>query len=154
MLDQADAAQDDGAQDDLGDVGLGGQQAAELRPPHACHPADAPHARRDQALAVAEEVELAGELVDAVHVHGQRPAGRVLVDLDTALEDDEEIDAALAALEQHPAGRHRLDGRQARHARHLLVAELRKGLRLAGVGIARVERWIGGRRIQGHALFP
>ena len=38
VLDQADAAQDEGAHDDLGDVGLGGEQAPELDAVHAHHP--------------------------------------------------------------------------------------------------------------------
>ena len=63
VLEQADAPQDEGAHDDLGDVGLGGQQAAKLGAAGADHLSGRRHPTADQILAVAEQIELAGELI-------------------------------------------------------------------------------------------
>ena len=64
-----------------------------------------PRARADQHLALVEEVELAGELARAQDEEDLRQVVLVDVeDLDRAFEDDEEVDAAIAAREDRRAG--------------------------------------------------
>ena len=139
--DQADAAQDEGAHHDLADVGLVGDQPAELRPVHAHDPARHRGAAVHQDLAVVEEVELAGELALAMGV--EHALGAVVVgleDLDAAFEHEEEVDAALAAREHRRAGGQRLFLAVAGDARGHLHREPGEGLGLALVGIGGVGR--------------
>jgi hypothetical protein len=67
-------------------------------------------------------------------------------DLDPPLEDEEEVDAAIAALEEKGAFGNQLCGTVGGDALHHLVAQVGKGLRLPSHGVARVEvrsrRWI------------
>ena len=105
VADQADAAQDEGAHDDLADVRLAGDEAVEVR---ALHPHDArilAGAAAHQDGAVVEEVELAGELPRVVRGEDMRLPVLVQVEnLYRAVEHEEEVDAALAAGEEDRAG--------------------------------------------------
>ena len=145
VADQADAAQDERAHDDLADVGLGRDQAAEVGAAHAQQDAVLAGARADQHLALVEEVELAGELARAQDDEDLRRVVLVDVeDLDRSRDDDEEIDAAVAAREDRRARRDALLAAVARHPREHLGAEAREGLRLARDRVARVERGVEG----------
>src|SRR5204862_227780 len=62
VADQADAAQDERAHDDLADVGLARDEAAEVRALDAQQPARLAGAGADENLPIVEEVELAREL--------------------------------------------------------------------------------------------
>ena len=141
VLDEADAAQDEGAHDDLADVGLGGHQAAEVGPADAHHARRPGGAARDQDLAVVEEVHLAGELALAMHRDDAGRAMHVQVqDLDRSLQHQEEVDAALAAFEQQRAIGDVLGLAVGRHTIGEFGRQLREGLLLARIRVARVGR--------------
>ena len=60
-------------------------------------------------------------------------------DLDVALEHEEEVDAALAALEDERPLREPFLRAVGHNPRRHLLAQTREGLRLAGIGVARIE---------------
>ncbi len=129
------------AHDDLADVRFRRHQPAELRSRDAHQAAVGGGASVHQDLAIVEEIELAGELAIALHREDPGAAAFVqLEDLDASLEDQEEVDAALAALEeQRPGGDALLDA-EGGGARGLLGREPRKDLGFAFVGISAVGR--------------
>ena len=134
MADQADAAQDERAHDDLADVGLGRDEAAKVGALDAQQPARLAGARADEHLALVEEVELAGELARAQDDEDLRQVVLVDVeDLDRSLEDDEEVDVAVAAREDRRALGEALLAAVARDPRH----HLRSG---AGRSAPRADR--------------
>ncbi|HEY0525043.1 MAG TPA: hypothetical protein VGD08_16735 [Stellaceae bacterium] len=137
---EADAPQDEGAHDDLADIRLAGDQPAEIGAPHAHDPAVDADAAGNEDLAIVEQVEFARELAVGVHREDVFRAVLVVVeDLDRALDHEEEIDASLAPLEDRRAFRQALLGAVGGDPRRHLLAEPREGLRLAQVGIVRVE---------------
>ena len=118
---------------------------AHLPPVHAHPPA---HEDR----AIVEQVELAGELVVAVDGHDVRlSVGSGLVDLDEAVEHEEEVHSTVVSLEQDGALRQGLDGPELGHPPRLLAGQARKGLGFAGIGIRGVElRGLEKRRSSGQ----
>ena len=144
--DQPDAAQDERAHQDLGDVRLGGQHAAEVGTRHADDAAGDCGPSRHQDHAIVEQVDLAGELPVGVDGEHLRRAVHVMVeDLDRTLQHEEEIDRALATFE-HDRTRRQLDlAAIACDATGHFIAQPREDLRLARIGIGRVDRiGIGG----------
>lgn len=105
--DQTHAPQDEGTHDDLADVRFRGHHAAKIIRVHAQYVAVHGHTRGRHHGAAVEHVHLAAELPRRVH---REDIGlTVLVDiedLDDAVQHKEEVDAALAALEQHRASRY------------------------------------------------
>jgi hypothetical protein len=98
---QPHTAQDEGAHDDLADVRLGLDQPGEATARHTDDAAVLAGDAADQDLAIVEQVELAGELARAMDVDDALLAACARVrDLDRAFDDDEEVDAPLAAGEQ------------------------------------------------------
>ena len=148
VLDDADAAEDERAHDRLGDVRLGDQQAAKLGAARADHLAGRRHAAADEVLAVAEQVELAGELMLApVVVKTVGPDGdgsKISIVPSMTMKKSTR---AVAAIEQHRAARHGLHHAELRGALDLLVGQHREGLRPAQVGVGgihgRVRRRVG-----------
>ena len=134
VRDEPGAAQDERAHDDLGDVGLGGQHAAELRLVEPCNPAVDSHASADEDRAVVEQVQLAGELVLGVDGHHVRSVGPGLVDLNEPAEHEEEVDTAVVDLEERRPGRQFLDRAERRDPFDLVLGQAREGLGHAGVG--------------------
>jgi hypothetical protein len=63
------------------------------------------HPTADQDLAVVEQVKLAGELDLGMDGEHDGTCRGVFVDLDETLQDDEEVDGPIAALEEHGAFR-------------------------------------------------
>jgi hypothetical protein len=97
-------------------------------------------------FAVVEQVELAGELALAVDREDVGlPVRAGVVDLDVALEDEEEVDGVLAALEEDRALGQVLDAAEGLRAGDLLLGEAGEGLGLALVGVGGVGG-DGGRR--------
>jgi hypothetical protein len=144
VTDQPDPAQDERAHDDLADVALGRDHAPEVGAPDAQQDARLAGARAHQHLALVEEVELARELALAQDREDFRLVVLVDVeDLDRAFEDDEEVDAAVAAREHRRVRREVLFAAVAGDAIDHLGAEVREGLRLARHRIGRVDRALG-----------
>src|SRR5690606_18981554 len=98
VLDETDAAEDERAEDELRDVRLGCEELAELGAPNPDDLPEPRHPAADEVLAAVEEIELAGELPLGERRDDRRPARGRLVDLDRALDEEEEVDAAVAAL--------------------------------------------------------
>ncbi len=164
MTDQPHAAQDERPHDDLADVGFARDEPAKVR---ALDPNDAAvgaGTARDQDLATAEQVQLAGEL--QLGMDGEHIGLTVVIeveDLYRALEHQEAVDVALAALVQQGAPGQSFFDAIGRHPRGHLLAQPREGLRLACVRIARIELrlwhagivWHGdGNGARGAALQP
>ncbi len=141
VADEADAAKDEGAHDHFADVALGDRHAAEIGVFDADHPALPARPRADEGFARVEEVDLAGELAREMDVDDAWLAGVIPIeDFDRAIDDDEEIDAALAAFEQHRVLWHGFLDPELRRARDLVGRQPRKGLPLALIGVARIDR--------------
>ena len=130
---------------DLADVGLGRDHAAEVgalepRTTRVCLRRPA----RNQDLAVVEQVHLAGELpraVDGDHVLAAMRSS--LEDLDRALEHQEEVDAALAALEQRGPIRHALLRPVTADALEHVVVQARERLVFAQVRVGGIGTRLG-----------
>ena len=102
-------------------------QPAKVGARHPDHPAVDGGAAADQDLAVVEQVELAGELALAQHdEHVGRAVVVAIVDLDLALEHEEEVDAALPPLEQQRPRRDPLLDRR-RPASRAAISSLSRG---------------------------
>ncbi len=141
MLHQRDAAQDEGAHDDLADIGFGNDQPPEIGARHADHLGRPRCASADQDLAVVEQVELAGELARAMAVDDTFLAMIAMIDdLDLAGADEEEIDRAFAAMEDIIAVCQRLVQAETRDSARHVLAQHREGLLEPGIGIAAVDR--------------
>ena len=112
-----------------------------------------PHAPTDQDLAVVEEIEFAGEIALPMDRDHLLLAVGGVDDLDAALEDDEAVDASLAACEDGFALGEGLSLTEGFGAGDLFGGQLRKDLCLALVGIARVGDGFGGGQI-GHVIPP
>jgi hypothetical protein len=153
VADQPDTSQDEGAHDDLGDIGFSGDEAAKVRALDADGARIGAGAAADQDLAVVEQVQFAGELARAVGVNDRRLAlAAESQDVDEAFEHQEEIDAALAALEHIGPRRQRLLLAESRNARGHLLAQHGEGLGSAIIGIGGVQ--LGARQsfTHGHTL--
>ncbi|MCB1885249.1 MAG: hypothetical protein KDG89_14835 [Geminicoccaceae bacterium] len=152
--DEGGPPQDEGAHDDLADVLLRARHPAGLVPGQANDAAFLAGPSSDQDLALVEQVRLARELV----LGGGRDDGGLaavvqVVDLDVAVQDREELDAALPALERHRALLQPLDLAICRQARDLILVQDRERLPLAPLRVARVDRPAGrfDRRLDAHA---
>ena len=137
---EPDPPEDEGPHDDLADVRLAGHQTTKVGALDPDYPAVHAGATRHQYLSIVEQVEFAGELALGMDREDVRLASGVEVeDLDVALEHEEEVDRALAALEDERALREPFLGAVGRNPRGHLLAQPREGLRLAGIRVARIE---------------
>ena len=137
---EPDPPEDEGPHDDLADVRLAGHQATKIGALDPDYPAVDTGATRHQYLSTVEQVEFAGELALGMDREDVRLASGVEVeDLDVALEHEEEVDRALAALEHQRALGQPLLGAVGRDPRRHLLAQPWDGLRLAGIRVARIE---------------
>ena len=91
-------AQNERAHHHVGDVGFGGQKPTELCAVQARHAAIAAHARADEYRPIVEEVELAGELLFPILVHHLLRCAAGDIDLDEAVEYEEEVGCSVAGL--------------------------------------------------------
>ena len=139
VLDHADAAQDERAQDDLADIGFGADHPAESGARYADRSARFRRARPDQHLALVEQVELAGELVRAVRGDDDLVAMRVgLHHRHRAVGQQEEVDPAIALAKQRVARRESLLAAIVADPLGHVGIEMRKGLRRARIRIAAI----------------
>ena len=151
VADQPDPAQDKGTHDDLADISLTRRQMTEIETldPHNMGGALGP--AENQELAVVEQIHSAGELARAMD--GEDVGSAFLIgveDFDRAFEHENEVDAALAALEyEHIVGDQVLIPVLGNSA-HLLRAPPRNGL------TPRALRSVGSKsgailpKVQGH----
>ena len=153
MADDADAPQDEGAHDDLADIGLVRDQAAKIGAFDPNDPALLAGSARHEDLTIIEEIHLTRKLPGAVHREDARCALKVgLEDFDGAVKDEEEVDAALPTLEEQGTGRHALLPAVRRdRPRHFLV-QTRKGLCFPRIRVSGIEREFGRAIAGGHEL--
>jgi hypothetical protein len=138
--DVAHPPQDIGPHDDLADIRLGRDQAPEIG---AFDPNDAAirsGAAAHQNFPVVEEIHLARELAGAMHCNRAAASEAVFVeDFDRAIQQQEEVDPALAALVDHATFRDLLFRPVTSNPVHHLGLEQRIGLRLPQIGVAGIE---------------
>ncbi len=156
MADDADASQNEGAHDDLADIGFAAHHAAERDRIEPGQTGRHGGFAADQDASRVEQVEFAAELT--IPMGGENPLlpVRIVVeDLDRPVQDEIEVGAALPALEQHRAGRDLLLDPIGRHSFRHLGRENRKRLRQPLVGIGLIDHCELGHIAVGHSdLFP
>jgi len=153
--DEAEPAQDERAHDDLTDVRLARHQPPEVGALHPHHPAVGPGTAAHQYLPVVEEIQLAGELPLAMHGEDVRLAvGPEIEDLDGSLEQEEEVDAPVAALEEQRTLGQPLLGAIGDDPRRHVGTEVREDLRVARIGVGWIDLGLALDAWRPHAVEP
>ena len=142
--DQRDATQDERAHDNLADVRLGADHLAKIGTLDPDHTTIGAGPGGHQNLLIVEQVELAGELPLTCTREDLRLTLFILIEnFDVAVEHQEEVDTALAALKQKRPLTQPLLYAVVRNAVCGIDAQPRKRLRLARVRIGRVDLRLG-----------
>jgi hypothetical protein len=137
---QAVAAQDECPHHHCGDVRFGGQEPTELRWAQPCDAAVAAHAGADNHRSVVEDSQFPGELVLLVGVHNAVDGAAGFVNFDESVEDEEEVDTSIAALEQHSAARKPLHNAEGNDSLGLISCQPWEGLCLPCIRVGRIQR--------------
>jgi hypothetical protein len=98
MGNKAHPPQNKRSHDRLTDIWFSRDQFTKLLSIEAQYTAVFAHATADQNLSIIEQIDLSSELMFSVYCKYVQPISTMLVDLDTALQHDKEINATLPSL--------------------------------------------------------